>query len=390
MKKVVVIAPTFNEEASIGSFLTAVLGEQKNLPGYDLAVLISDSHSNDKTAEIVRSFRSRNVYYLDVKKRGLGLGLSQGLDYAVSRLSADILVTMEADLSNDPKQIPDFIKAIDGSDVVLGSRYAKGGKIINWSWWRKLLSRLANLILMFLAGTSKIHEFTNLYRAFTRQMWQRVGKKVAIHTGWLAVPAFAFEVLDTEAKVKELPIVYFDRFGGQSKMRTLSYTTELLRYALRYRLKKSASVAKFVVVGGLGFVINTIVLVVGVNLGMRPSIAGPLGAELAIIFGFLANNFWTFAEDRITVWWHFFPKFLQYNVIAFGSVVIQFAFLRSGEWFFGLARFKGPIIDLPLIRLYTWYLLFYMAGVGVGMVWNYIMYRNVVWRKKDGKTLKKS
>ena len=377
-KKVVVVAPTFNEEENIEAFLKAVLAQKVD-------VLISDSHSTDKTAEIVAKIASQNkaVHYLDVKKRGLGLGLSLGIDYAFLDLKADAVITMEADLSADPKQFPDFIKCLETSDFVVGSRYVAGGKIINWSWWRKLLSRLANLILMILAGTGKVHEFTNLYRAFTKSTWTKIRSKVIIHEGWLFVPAFTFEALNQNIKITEQPMIFVDRFGGRSKMKTLSYTKELLTFAIRYRLKKSASVVKFVVVGGLGFVINTVILILGVNLGLRPSTAGPLGAEVAIVFGFLANNFWTFSEDRATSGLAFFLKFLQYNVIAFGSVLIQFSFLWVGEKIFGLAKFKGPIIDLPLIRLYTWYLLFYMAGVGVGMVVNYIMYRKVVWKKKN-------
>lgn len=391
MKKVVVVAPTYNEEANIEGFLTAVLAQQAGLPDCQLHVVVSDSHSSDETPTIVKKVADKNktIHYLDVKSRGLGLGLSRGLDYAVSKLSADILLTMEADLSNDPKQISQFVMAVDDVDLVLGSRYAPEGKIINWSWWRKTLSRLANLTLMLLAGTAKIHEFTNLYRAFNRKSWQKIGKTVSLHTGWLFVPAFVFESLDNQLSMKELPIVYFDRFGGQSKMKTLSYTSELLRYAIRYRMKKSASVFKFAVVGFSGFLVNSIVLVIGVNLGMRPSIAGPVGAEFAIIFGFLANNFWTFSEDKITSGWQYIPKFIQYNFFAFSSVVIQFAFLRIGEWLFGLERFKGPIIDWPVVRLYTWYMFFFMWGVGVGMVLNYFLYRNFVWKKKN-ENLKKS
>lgn len=392
MKKLVIVAPTYNEEANIETFLSAILAQQVKLSGYELHIVVSDSHSHDHTPAIVKKIASRNksVHYLDVKSRGLGLGLARGLDFAVDNLSADILVTMEADLSNDPKQVPEFVAAVDGTDLVLGSRYASGGRIINWSWWRKALSRLANLVLVVLAGTGKIHEFTNLYRAFNRKTWQKVSETVSIHTGWLFVPAFVFESLENKLSMKELPIVYFDRFGGKSKMKTLSYTSELLRYAVRYRIKKSASVFKFGVVGGLGFLINTIILVIGVNLGMRPSVAGPIGAEAAIIAGFLLNNYWTFAEDRIASWRQFVPKFVQYNVIAFGSVVIQFAFLRAGEWFFGLTRFKGPILDLPIIKFYSWYMFFYMIGVGVGMVWNYLMYRNVVWKKKNETASQKS
>lgn len=240
MKKVVVVAPTYNEEENIAGFLKAVLEEQKNLPGYHLEIVVADSHSSDKTAEISRkiSLSNKSVHYLDVKKRGLGLGLAIGLDYAVTQLQADILMTMEADLSNDPKQIPDFIKKLRGADLVVGSRYATGGKIVNWSWWRKLLSFGANSTLWLLAGLPKIHEFTNLYRAFDKSVWEKIKDPVSLHVGWLFVPAFVFEALGTDFKIAEQPIIYFDRFGGRSKMRTLSYTKNLLHYALRFRIKK--------------------------------------------------------------------------------------------------------------------------------------------------------
>lgn len=375
MKKVVVVAPTFNEEENIKGFLEAVLAQ-------GVEVLIADSHSTDKTAEIVKSFKDERVQYLDVKGRGLGLGLSKGLDFAVERMGAEVLVTMEADLSNDPKQLPEFLTKLETADLVVGSRYVSGGKIVNWSWWRKVLSLVANLTLGIIAFNFRVHEYTNLYRAFKKDVWQEIKGKVSVHVGWLFVPAFIFEALGTDFKIVEQPIIYYDRFGGRSKMKTLSYTIDLLHYAIRYRVKKSASVFKFAVVGGLGFLINTVVLVAGVHLGMLPSIAGPLGAEVAIIFGFAMNNLWTFSENKIQSWTQIPLKFVQYNVIAFGSVVIQFLFLRVGEILFGLARFKGPMIDWPIIRLYSWYMFFYMWGVGVGMVWNYIMYSKVVWRKK--------
>lgn len=229
-RKIVVVAPTFNEEANIGSFIASALAN-------NVEVLISDSHSSDGTAEIVKELASKDkrIHYFDVKERGLGLGLSKGLDYAVNKLGADILITMEADLSCDPKQIPQFIARLGKADFVVGSRYIKGGKITNWSWWRRAFSLGANLILRLLAWT-KLHEFTNLYRAFTKEVWLDLKPKIQMHTGWLFVPAFVFESLDSEFKITELPIVYFDRFGGRSKMKTLSYTKNLLHFALRYRL----------------------------------------------------------------------------------------------------------------------------------------------------------
>lgn len=231
--KVVVVAPTFNEEENIGSFIASVMA-------HNVDVLVSDSHSSDATAAIVKELASKDkrIHYLDVKERGLGLALGKGLDYAVSKLGADVLVTMEADMSNDPKQIPDFLEKVKKIDIVLGSRYTRGGRIVNWSWWRRGFSLGANYILRFLAWTSKTREFTNLYRAFTKEAWVAVRPKICMHVGWLFVPAFVFEALDSKLKITEQPIVYFDRYGGRSKMRTLSYTQDLLHYALRYRIKK--------------------------------------------------------------------------------------------------------------------------------------------------------
>jgi len=232
-RKIVVVAPTFNEEENIGSFIASVLLQ-------DVHVLISDSHSSDQTPQIVKTLASKDkrVHYLDVKKRGLGLGIAKGLDHAVNRLGADILITIEADLSCNPNQIPEFVKKAERADVVIGSRYVKGGGITNWSWWRRAFSFSANSILRLLAWAPKLHEFTNLYRAFDKKVWLDLRPKISMHTGWLFVPAFAFEVLDSKAKIVEHPIIYHDRFGGRSKMRTLSYTKDLLRYALRHRLKK--------------------------------------------------------------------------------------------------------------------------------------------------------
>jgi putative flippase GtrA len=164
---------------------------------------------------------------------------------------------------------------------------------------------------------------------------------------------------------------------------------------------------KFLVVGTIGFLVNTVGLVVGVKLGLKPSIAGPLGAEFAILSNFILNNFWTFSDKTLTSWTVIPMKFLQFNVLSLGSVVIQFIFLKIGEIIFGMKEFKLPVLESPkflkmpifgaLIRMvkkivyslpfgkkftdkFSAYMVFYMLGVGVGLVWNFIMYSRVIWR----------
>ncbi|MBI4099609.1 glycosyltransferase [Candidatus Microgenomates bacterium] len=238
-RPIVVVAPTFNEQDNIAAFLSATT---KFVP----TIVVSDSQSTDHTAAIVKTYAAKNsgIHFLVGKTAGpgkLGVGLTAGIDYAFAKLGAKTVITMEADLSNNPAELPKFVQKAQRADLVLGSRYVAGGKIVNWSWWRRFLSWAANLILMFLAGTLRVHEFTNLYRAFNKKTWDTVRPKAGLHHGWLFVPAFAFEAIAAHLTIVEQAIVYQDRFKGRSKMQTLSYTKNLLRYALRYRLNNYGS-----------------------------------------------------------------------------------------------------------------------------------------------------
>ncbi len=239
MKRLVIVAPTYNESANINIFVAAIFSETKKIPTCESFLLISDSHSPDDTPALVKKLAKRNKHlvYLDVKKRGLGYGLTKGLNYAVSKLNADFLITIEADLSNDPKKLGQIVKLLEKYDLVIGSRYSPGGGIKNWSWWRKELSFGANFGLRLLAS-SNIHEYTNLYRGFNKEVWFALRNQLSRYDGWLFVPAFIFEFLSTSLSSIEMPFIYFDRFGGRSKMHTMSYTKNLLLFAISYRLNR--------------------------------------------------------------------------------------------------------------------------------------------------------
>lgn len=165
---------------------------------------------------------------------------------------------------------------------------------------------------------------------------------------------------------------------------------------------------KFLVVGSIGFIINTTVLVLGVKrFGLRPSISGPIGAEIAITSNFILNNFWTFSDRSITSWDVLPIKFITFNILSFSSVIIQFVFLKTGEKIFGLKEFKEPFLEASYVKNFTLlkpirdliftlmskfkplrffhkklttYMIFYMAGVGVGLVVNFIIYSQIIWR----------
>lgn len=160
---------------------------------------------------------------------------------------------------------------------------------------------------------------------------------------------------------------------------------------------------RFLVVGTIGFIINTVVLIFGVKIGFKPYISGPAGAELAILSNFLLNNFWTFSDKSITSWTVLPGKFVQFNVLSFGSVIIQFVFLKIGEVLFGVKEFKKPFINWPLLKKVSLvklaisivkclpfgnklleklsaYFVFYVMGVAVGLVVNFFIYSQLIWK----------
>lgn len=139
---------------------------------------------------------------------------------------------------------------------------------------------------------------------------------------------------------------------------------------------------KFAVVGGIGFLINSLGLILGVRVGLKPSLAGPLGAEAAIVSNFILNNFWTFSDKSLSP--ASIPgKFIQFNILSMGAVLIQFVFLKTGEMIFGLENYKKPIPflkQIPLSNKLTAYYFVFLAATGVGLVVNYTIYSLIIWK----------
>jgi dolichol-phosphate mannosyltransferase len=168
------------------------------------------------------------------------------------------------------------------------------------------------------------------------------------------------------ANVFEVPFHFTDRLYGRSKIAPLQYIKNVLLYVARARARQAVygSFAKFAIVGTIGFIINTIVLEVLVNAGQHPAVGSALGAETAIISNFFFNNRWTF-KGRQVHGFRLIPKFLQFNLTSVGAILIQAGTVAAGTFFYGVA-------------VYRW---FYILGVGIGLIWNYMMYSRVIWKK---------
>ncbi len=370
---VVVIIPTYNERDNIITLLNQLAVAFKGIRKYTISYLVMDDTSPDGTRDVVTMYKKnhKNVHIIIGKKEGLGKALLRGMIYAFEKMDADIILQIDADLSHNPKTAPEFLKAIDdGANFVVGSRYIKGGSIPeNWGIHRKIYSILGNAIVRFGLGHLNIYDWTGGYRAYKKKFYTEIHNELVKYSGYVFQIAFLHKAIHHGAKVVEVPIQFTDRLHGHSKIAPAEYIKNIFMYIAEARMHEiiHGPFGKFLVVGTIGFIINTIVLEGMVRFGFHPTIGSLFGAELAIISNFILNNRWTFRERKISGKRQI-TKFIQFNTTSVGAILIQTGSVFIGTFFFGVATYR----------------IFYIIGVGIGLMWNYIMYSRVIWKhKKD-------
>lgn len=367
---VVILLPTYNEKDNILVVLDLLLRVTKPLRGYTFRFLVVDDKSPDGTSTVAGNYGKthKEVQVIVGEKEGLGKAVLRGMVYAVDQLHADIIVQMDADLSHNPEVIPQFIHALEkGANFVVGSRYIPGGSIPdNWGIHRKLFSVVGNAFVRFGLGYPSVHDWTGGFRAYRKEFVLTLAPQMGPYRGYVFQIAFLHKALKMGAHVTEVPIQFIDRKYGKSKISPAEYIRNIFLYVGGERLRelKEGTFGKFLVVGGIGFFINTLVLELMVRFGFTPTVGSMTGAELAILSNFLLNNAWTFKERKATGS-KFVKKLIQFNTASLGAIVIQGITVAVGTYLFGVSLYR----------------LYYIAGVGIGLVWNYVMYSRVIWKK---------
>ena len=370
---VVIVIPTYNEKDNIARLIEFIQLKVANIlpQKYFLQLLVVDDSSPDGTAKIVSKLSKKydNVFLcLKKQKSGLGSAYIKGMLYAIKHLNADVLFEMDADFSHDPLEIPKFLKKIEsGNDLVLGSRYIKGGSIPkNWGFHRKMLSFFGNLMIRVVLTNFSIHDWSTGYRALTKKLFNSIkkdmrGKKFAGYTFQIG---FLQNTLKKGFKVCEVPIHFIDREYGKSKI-GMEYIINTLIYIFTIRVIELKQKIKFGIVGSIGFIINFSAMEVFYRaFNISPDNAVIIGAELAIISNFTLNNLWTFKERRIKRSKKILGKFLQFNLASSGAIIIQKIVVWLGILSFGI----------------NFYRLYFIFAVGIGMFVNYYVYSRVIWK----------
>ena len=213
--RISIIIPTYNERANIKGLVKQIFA--LNISG--LEVIIVDDSSRDGTLELVRVLRKRFpiTLILRPKKLGLGSALRDGLTLARNR-NAAIAITMDGDLSHDPKLIPELVAKIEqGADLVIGSRRIPGGAILGWGPMRTFMSRAAMEFSRRVLQISA-RDVTSGFRAYRRRALESVEMSRMASTGYAFQEEMLYKAQCAGCKVVEIPIVFQDRRHGKSKL----------------------------------------------------------------------------------------------------------------------------------------------------------------------------
>ena len=214
MNKTLVIIPTYNESQNIKNVIDIIDGL-----GLNLDFLIIDDNSPDRTYDIVKNLMSVNSnvnLVIQERKMGLGTAYKKGFKWAIERDYSKI-IQIDADLSHDPKTIPDLIKESKLNDLVIGSRYIKGINVINWPMSRLLLSYFANKYVRFLTRM-KINDSTSGYKCISAKILKEIDLDKVKSQGYSFQIEINFLAFVNGYKIKEIPIIFHDRTVGESKM----------------------------------------------------------------------------------------------------------------------------------------------------------------------------
>jgi glycosyltransferase involved in cell wall biosynthesis len=233
-----IIIPTYNESENIAR----LVGEIRALP-LGARVIVVDDNSPDGTGEIVDALASRDASVYAVHRPGkLGLGTAHiaGIRRAFE-LDADPILTMDADFSHSPRYLPDLIAGLAQSDVVIGSRYVRGGGMEGRDRRLRVVSWGANLFARTMLNL-KAHDCTAGFRAYRRAVLASIDLDRIFSNGYSFLIEMLFLCQANGWRVGEVPIVYEDRRMGVSKISRAeifkaTYTVMRLTYR-RMRMTK--------------------------------------------------------------------------------------------------------------------------------------------------------
>ena len=216
MKKDFIIIPTYNERKNMERLIPAIFNLYP-----DINVLVADDNSPDGTLEeikILTEIYQNLSYYSRPRKLGLaGAYLDSFRKLLKENNKLGNIITMDADFSHAPEVIKEMLAQISGYDLILGSRYIKGGGVKNWSLARRMLSRTGNMYARAITGMP-IYDLTTGFQCFKAELLKKYDFSKIQSTGYAFLIEMKVAAYKLGGKIKEIPITFNDRTEGKSKL----------------------------------------------------------------------------------------------------------------------------------------------------------------------------
>jgi dolichol-phosphate mannosyltransferase len=315
----------------------------------------------------------KNIHVIvEPDKQGIAMAYVTGMCFAKDMLGADAFVEFDGDGQHNPADVPRLVEALTkGYDYAIGSRYVPGGSVPEqWAPHRKLLSRVGSLYARILLEVP-VHDVTSGLKA-TKTSSPALPKLLEVDqllTRHYAYKIhFLYEIWRAGAQIQEVPIVFRLREHDTSKS-TWRDIMESLKVTgiLRLRTLREWRLLRVLAIGGIGFVVQTVLFeLLGFTFAlMKPSTAVVVGGEVAILSNFFLNARFSFSDRGSQT--ALPARLLRFHLVSLGSIILQWLLVHTAE----LATEN---------RLVLWGA--YIAGVGLGLLFNYTGYYFWVWRNE--------
>lgn len=371
--KIAIVIPAYNESENIGRLIKLLQQEFLKRQQHKFDILVVDGNSPDGTAEIVRKemHSAGNVHLLvEGAKRGLGAAYVSGFNEALQKLSPDVIVEMDADFQHNPSDVLRLTDEIEnGYDYVIGSRFTKGGSIPKeWAFKRKLFSVGGNLFSKIVLGIFNVNDFTSGFKASrVKSFVDRLDLNSILSQGFAYKIDLLFKMHRLGARIKEVPINFGVRDRGDSKMEK-NNALDSMRVVLTLRYNENKNFFKFLVVGCLGFVVDSGLFNLFRVTIFVSRISALASGLVAMIVTFLLNNYWSFGERKLEGLNKKLISFVVYLASSFVPI-----FFRS--WLVG--KSVSLFGDTTLVSNSA-----FLVGIILGLIWNFLVYSKIIWKGK--------
>ncbi len=361
------VLPTYNEEANIRQCIESVFSHQ-NLDQKIIKVLVVDDNSSDNTQKIIRELQDQfsELHMITGEKKGLGDAYKRGFNYSLDQLDPEVIFQMDADGQHNPSLVPKFLDLIEqGNDLVIGSRFIVGGSTPNFSFRRKLISKIGNLLVRYAGGVRQVKDCTSGYRAIRAAYLKDCDLSFLSTRGYSFQSSLLCELMWRGAQTVEIPIEFTSRKGGDSKL-SIEDQVEFILNIPKLGFRNAEDFIKYSVVGFSGVLVNLGIYMLLTRLfGLSEVIAPLISIESSLLSNFLLNNFWTFKKREVSS--SLYKRLLQFHLASGGAACLNYLTFLLAFAVLGMHDILSNLL-----------------GITVAAILNYLINSNWTWRKENG------